>query len=156
MPPQVVPVPSQVVPVPSQVVAVRALARAARILERVSCPLTLAHYRVLCAIEAGDERASRVAERLAMGKPAVSAAVDALCQRGWLVRAGVGDDLRATALSVTGTGRDVLRSAEETMAGWLSELCARTADPAGTVAALAGLAGALDQLSAERHGGARR
>jgi DNA-binding MarR family transcriptional regulator len=87
-----------------------------------------------------------------MGKPAVSAAVDALCQRGWLVRSGVGEDLRATALSLTGAGRDVLRSAEEAMAGWLLELCARTAEPAATVTALAALAGALDQLAAQRHG----
>src|ERR1700728_2063445 len=72
--------------------AVRALARATRILERGSGELSLAHYRVLSAIASGDERASRVAKRLAIGKPTVSAAVEALAQRGLLVRSAVDGD----------------------------------------------------------------
>ncbi len=62
--------------------AVRALARASRVLERASSELSLAHYRVLSAIASGDERGSRIAARLALGKPTVSAAVESLCQRG--------------------------------------------------------------------------
>jgi DNA-binding MarR family transcriptional regulator len=61
-----------------QIEAVRALARATRVLERASGELSLAHYRVLAAIASGDERASRVANRLAIGKPTVSVAVEAL------------------------------------------------------------------------------
>lgn len=141
---------------PAEVVAVRALASAARLLEKASRPLNLAHYRVLSAIEAGDERASRVAERLAIGKPAVSAAVEALCQRGWLARRGVGGDLRATALSVTEEGREALRSSEGAMAAWLGEVCRRAADPAGLLGALGELGGALDEVSRERRAGLGR
>ena len=79
----------------------RGLARAARILERVSGELSLAHYRVLSAIAGGDERASRVAERLALGKPAVSAAVESLSQRGLIARSEVAGDQRAAALRLT-------------------------------------------------------
>ncbi len=76
---------------PRQVDAVRALARATRVLERASGELSLAHYRVLSAIASGEKRASRVAERLAIGKPTVSAAVEALAQRGLLLRSAVDD-----------------------------------------------------------------
>ena len=44
--------------------------------------LGLAHYRFLALVAGGDERASRLAERLALGKPAVSAAVGALVAQG--------------------------------------------------------------------------
>ena len=37
--------------------AVRALARVVPLLERASTELSLAHYRVLCAVASGDERA---------------------------------------------------------------------------------------------------
>jgi DNA-binding MarR family transcriptional regulator len=144
------------VPGQAEVEAVRSLVRAARILERISCPLNLAHYRVLSAVAAGDERASRVAERLAMGKPAVSSAVGYLCERGWLERAGVDEDLRATALTVTASGHQVLGSAEAAMASWVLQLCAMTADPELAVSALAGLGAALDKLSEERHGDVAR
>src|SRR5262249_17877418 len=56
--------------------AVQALARLSRLLERAAAPLSLADYRALAAILAGEERASRLAERLAVGKPSISATVD--------------------------------------------------------------------------------
>lgn len=89
----------------SKVQAVRALARLARALERSSGDLNLAHYRVLAAVADGDERASRVAERLALGKPTVSAAVESLCKRGLLAREVADDDRRAATLSPTPAGK---------------------------------------------------
>ena len=64
----------------------RALARLARVIERAGDELNLAQYRVLVAIASGDERASRVATRLAIGKPTVSAIVEALHDRGLVPR----------------------------------------------------------------------
>jgi DNA-binding MarR family transcriptional regulator len=58
--------------------AVRSLARASSVLERSSPLLSLAHYRVLAAIAQGDERASNIARKLAIGKPTVSVAVESL------------------------------------------------------------------------------
>src|ERR1700685_3261276 len=84
--------------------AVRALSRASRLLERASGELSLAHYRVLSAIASGDERASRIAARLALGKPTVSAAVSALCRRELLTRSDVAADQRAAALELTEAG----------------------------------------------------
>ena len=47
-------------PEPRSVAAVQALTRVSRIMERAAGGLSLAHFLVLAAVEAGDERASRV------------------------------------------------------------------------------------------------
>src|ERR1700761_7040788 len=86
--------------------AVRALARAARVLERASGQISLAQYRVLSAVAAGDERASRIAERLELGRPTISAAVATLCRHGLLVRDEVVADQRATDLRLTPSGAE--------------------------------------------------
>ena len=133
--------------------AVRALARASRVLERASSELSLAHYRVLSAIASGDERGSRIAARLALGKPTVSAAVESLCQRGLLVRAGVEGDQRVAALRLTPDGEAVLGRAEEEMIRRIDDLSARTPEPAQLLQSLVWLGDAIDQVVADRWAG---
>jgi DNA-binding MarR family transcriptional regulator len=136
---------------PSGVVdAVRALARASRLLERASGEVNLAHYRVLAAIASGDQRASRIAAKLALGKPAISASVESLCKRGLLVRSGVEGDQRAAALQLTDEGERVLASLETAMTAWLEEVCARTPDPALVLRGLGWMGEAIEQLATER------
>ncbi len=130
--------------------AVRALARASRVLERASSELSLAHYRVLSAIDSGDERGSRIAARLAVGKPTVSAAVEALCQRGLLVRSGVEGDQRVAALGLTAEGRALLDRVEAEMVTRIDDLCARTPDGAQLMESLVWLGDAIDEVVAER------
>jgi DNA-binding MarR family transcriptional regulator len=130
--------------------AVRALARATRVLERASGELSLAHYRVLSAVASGDERASRVANRLAIGKPTVSAAVDALAQRGLLERSGVDGDQRVAALHLTPEGRAVLARVETEMIRRIEDLSARTPDGAQLMESLAWLGAAIDDMHAQR------
>jgi DNA-binding MarR family transcriptional regulator len=133
-----------------RVEAVRALARASRMLERSSPELSLAHYRVLAAVASGDERASRVARRLAVGKPTISAAVDALCQRGLLERLDVAGDQRAAALRLTAGGEHLLARVEAEMIRRIDDLCARTPDGARLVQSLVWLGAAIDETRAER------
>jgi DNA-binding MarR family transcriptional regulator len=130
--------------------AIRALARLARQLERSSGDLNLAHYRVLAAVADGDERASRVAARLALGKPTVSAAVESLSKRGLLAREDDGEDRRAATLTLTPAGRAALAEVEGEMVTRLDEFFDRTPDPAAVLAALAQLGEALDEVAAER------
>jgi DNA-binding MarR family transcriptional regulator len=130
--------------------AVRALARATRVLERASGELSLAHYRVLSAIDSGDERASRVANRLAIGKPTVSAAVDALEQRGLLIRSGVDGDQRVVALHLTTEGSALLSRVEAEMIRRIDDLCARTPDGDQLMESLVWLGSAIDDLQAQR------
>jgi DNA-binding MarR family transcriptional regulator len=119
-------------------------------LERSSPDLNLAHYRVLSAVSSGDERASRVAERLALGRPTVSAAVESLCGRGLLDRGEVAGDQRASALSLTPAGEALLDAIETEMITRISALCARTPDAERVMESLAWLGLALDEAMEER------
>lgn len=131
--------------------AVRALVRLSRLMERGSGELSLAQYRVLAAVAEGDERASHVARRLALGKPTISASVDALCRRGLLIRETAADDQRVSPLRLTADGGVALREAETAMLARLDAVLAHTADARDAVAALNRLAAGLDALVAERH-----
>ena len=134
----------------NEVQAVRALARLARLLERSSGDLNLAHYRVLSAVAEGHERAARVADRLALGKPTVSAAVESLTKRGLLAREDVAEDRRAATLSLTPVGEKALAAVEVEMLGWIDDLVGRTPDPERVLESLEQLGEALDELAAER------
>jgi DNA-binding MarR family transcriptional regulator len=133
-----------------QIDAVRALARATRVLERASGELSLAHYRVLAAIASGDERASRVANRLAIGKPTVSAAVEALAQRGLLVRSAVDGDQRVAVLHLTLEGQALLARVEAKMISRIDDLCERTPDPEQLMDSLVWFGAAIDDWQAQR------
>ncbi|MGC8627896.1 MAG: MarR family winged helix-turn-helix transcriptional regulator [Acidimicrobiales bacterium] len=125
--------------------AVRTLARASRALERASGDLSLAQYRILSAIASGNEQASKVAARLAIGKPTVSATVEVLCQRGLLDRSGAPGDQRAVVLTLTTRGKELLDEAEAKMTARIADLCALTPDPAQVLRSLAWLGDALDR-----------
>lgn len=137
-------------PTPVEIDVVRALARMSRVLERASSELSLANYRVLAAIGSGDERASRVGRKLALGKPTVSATVESLCARGLVSRASAGDDQRAIALSLTPEGRVVLDRVERAMVERVADLCTRTPDGARLLEALSWLGPAIDASLADR------
>ncbi len=138
---------------PASVEAVRALARVSRVLERASGELSLAHYRVLAAVAEGDERASRVARRLALGKPTISASVDALCRRGLLTREGVAGDQRAITLRLTPAGNATLREVEAAMVERLTAVLEHTTPGADVGAALVRLGAGLDRLAQQRMAG---
>jgi DNA-binding MarR family transcriptional regulator len=139
-------------PTPVPVEALHGLARASRLLERTSGELSLPQYRVLASIGSGDERASRIARRLALGKPTISATVDSLCLRGLVSRSDVDADQRAAALRLTDDGRAVLETAEREMVERVARLAALTPDPAAVVQALVWLDAAVDGYLAERDG----
>ena len=135
---------------PAAVEAVRSLARASRVIERASGELSLADYRMLSAIAEGEGRASRLAAKLALGKPAISSSVDSLSRRGLLLRSRVEGDLRATALSLTDEGRRVLDAAESEMAARLGALAGRTPDSERVLESLAWLGAAIEAVMVER------
>jgi DNA-binding MarR family transcriptional regulator len=134
----------------SSVEAVRAVARLSRVLERACGDLSMAHYRVLAAVADGDERASRVAARLALGKPTISASVDALTRRGLLAREDVAHDQRAVTLRLTPAGEQALQQAEAAMTERLDAVLAATTRSADTSAALCRLGVGLDKYAAQR------
>lgn len=124
--------------------AVRALTRAARVLEAACAGLSLPHYRVLAAVAEGDERASRLAARLVLGKPAISAAVESLCARDLLSRSVVPGDQRAISLRLTPSGARLLADVEAAMGARLEAVAGQAADRASLLGALALLGPAVD------------
>lgn len=135
--------------------AVNALARAARLLERAADGITLADYRVLSAVAAGEARASRLARRLAVGKPSISATVDSLVRRGLLSRTAVPGDNRCLHLALTAAGEMLLAAAEGAMSDRLAGVLTRCDDPEGVLAALASLGNGIEAELAEPVPGAR-
>ena len=133
-----------------EIEAVRALARASSVLERSSTELNLAHYRVLSAVASGEERASHVAAKLALGRPAISAAVESLTTRGLLSRFGVDGDHRVAGLRLTPEGQRLLAEVEAEMRERLRDLCRRTPDGDELLESLVWLGRALDERRAER------
>ncbi|MGH9070961.1 MAG: MarR family winged helix-turn-helix transcriptional regulator [Acidimicrobiales bacterium] len=130
--------------------AVRALARASRLLERASGELSLAHYRVLAAIASGDERASRIASRLALGKPTISAAVESLCHRNLLDRSGVCGDQRVSILRLTPQGEALLARVEAGMVAQIRDLCDLSPDGEALMQSLIWMGQAIEQARSER------
>lgn len=132
--------------------AARTLALLARLLERATGDLTLAQYRILALVASGDERASLIAGRLALGKPTITAVVDGLVERGLLERHAVAGDRRAVRLALNETGHAALEAAECEMARRLAPVVDRVADPTSVLAALSDLDGALEAVVRARLG----
>jgi DNA-binding MarR family transcriptional regulator len=130
--------------------SVETLSRVARILERASIELSLSHYRVLAMVSAGDGRASRLAARLALGKPAISAAVESLVSRGLLARSDSDPDRRATRLQITAKGSEALTAAESPMCVALDDLLSHATNPRAILAAIGDVSLALDRRQAAR------
>jgi DNA-binding MarR family transcriptional regulator len=111
--------------------AARSLALIARRLERACGSLSLAQFRVLSLVAAGDERSSLVAERLAVATPTVTAVVDGLDERGFVAREAIEGNRRSIRLRLTDEGREALATAEDVMADSLTDLFAGVTDPDG-------------------------
>ena len=104
--------------------AARVLVHLVRVLEK-DCEevgLTLSQYRLLSMIDASPQRAGRLAERAAVSPPAVTAALDALEERGLVARRRDPEDRRAVALRLTRDGAAALRASDRAMGRTLTRL----------------------------------
>src|SRR5437764_9770851 len=134
---------------------VRTLTRLARMLERGAGNLSLPQFRVLTLVDEGGERASQLAERLAVAKPTITAVVDGLVERGYVKRSADCDDRRATKITLTAPGRRALYGAEHAMHARLHDVLAHADDPAAIERALEDLGRAVDRARTERLAGRR-
>jgi long-chain acyl-CoA synthetase len=130
--------------------AARALVRVARMLEHAASDLTLPQYRLLVMVAGGDQRASKLAGRLALSKPTVTAAVDGLVERGLLIRSEVPCDRRAVDLSLTDEGRRALAATDAAISERLARVLDRCADPTLARDGLLQLSAAVEAVVAER------
>ena len=135
--------------------AVHALTRASRILERSLSELSVADFRVLSAVAEGEARASRLATRLALGKPAISSTVESLVRRGMLHRRVHGADQRAIELALTPSGEAAQQAAESALAAVVAGLVVRTEHPDAVLTALGAMGDGIELRQASLAAGAQ-
>src|ERR1700678_2744005 len=126
--------------------AVLTVMRLFRALERTDTGLTPQQYRILKLAGAGGERSARLAEKLAVAKPTLTATADGLVAAGYAEREAEAGDRRVLRLRLPGKGREALERADAAYAVWLAPVLEATKDPAAVLAAL----GDLDQAMEER------
>jgi DNA-binding MarR family transcriptional regulator len=132
--------------------AVLIIMRLYRALERVETGLTPQQYRILKLAGAGGERSARLAERLAVAKPTLTATADGLVAAGYAQREAEAGDRRVVRLCLTEAGRAALERADAAYAGWLGTLLSATGDTAGVLGALRDLDAAMDERRRARLG----
>ena len=121
-----------------------------RALERVDTDLTPQQYRILKLAGAGGERSARLAERLAVAKPTLTATADALVAAGYARRETEPGDRRVVRLCLTDTGHEALARADAAYGQWLDQLLAEASDPDQVLHALDALNQAMDVRRARR------
>ena len=134
--------------------AVLTVMRLFRALERVDTGLTPQQYRILKLAGAGGERSARLAERLAVAKPTLTATADGLVAAGYAQREAEAGDRRVVRLRLTATGRAALERADTAYAGWLGPLLGATNDMTGVLEAFRDLDAAMDERRRARRGDA--
>lgn len=136
--------PTPEAPVRDVVDAVRTLARLTRFIDRASDSLSSADYRVMSAIVEGEARASRLANRLLLGKPAISSTVESLSKRGLIVKSSVEGDNRAVELALSDEGAELFARMEARMTDQLERLAAATPNPDQVLQSLNWLGDAIE------------
>ena len=124
--------------------------RMARALERVDAGLSPQQYRILKLAGAGGERSARLAERLAVAKPTLTAIADSLVAAGLARRETEPGDRRVVRLHLTEAGAAAVERADAAYAQWLARLFELTGDGEQIQAGLRMISTALDELCRAR------
>jgi DNA-binding MarR family transcriptional regulator len=132
--------------------AVLTVMRLFRALERLDTGLSPQQYRILKLAGAGGERSARLAERLAVAKPTLTATADGLVAAGYAQREAEAGDRRVVRLCLTEAGRAALERADVVYAGWLGPLLGATGDIDGVLEAFRSLDAAMDERRRARLG----
>jgi DNA-binding MarR family transcriptional regulator len=122
------------------------LMRLSRALERVDSGLSPQQYRILKLAGAGGERSARLAERLAVAKPTLTAIADSLVAAGLARREAEPGDRRVVRLHLTDAGTAAVTRADAAYGQWLGQVLELTGDSAAIRADLALIGAALEEL----------
>ena len=109
--------------------AVRVLAHLHRMLESAEAGLTIPQYRMLAVLSEGGERSARVAQKLAVRKPTLTALADGLIAAGYAERESEPGDRRIVRLTLTDAGRAALARADEAYLARLAPVLAELREP---------------------------
>ena len=120
----------------------RTIARLSRVLDNclAEVGMSASQYRLLAFLS--DERAasaaSRLADKMSVTRPTITALVDGLVAKGWVERQVADDDRRRVDHKVTPAGRGALAEADEAIAVRLAETLGHL-EPPQLTAAVTGL-----------------
>jgi DNA-binding MarR family transcriptional regulator len=132
--------------------AIMVILRLFRGLECVDAGLTPSQYRIMKLASAGGERSTRLAQRLAVAKPTLTATADGLVAAGYASRAAEPGDRRVVRLSLTPAGHAALDRADAAYTGWLGQLLDGTGDPEAVLDALGLLGSAMTEARRAKQG----
>ncbi len=127
--------------------AVVTVLRMARVLERIDAGVSTHQYRMLKLIGGGGERSARLAEKLAVAKPTLTATADSLVAAGLATRHAEPGDRRVVRLCITPAGQAAIERADAAYASWFGPLLEHTSRPDQILAGLTMLGDAMT----ERH-----
>jgi long-chain acyl-CoA synthetase len=131
------------------------VARLAKHLESVlgQLELSISQYRLLSRLQSGPTGASGLAYTLSISRPSVTSLVDGLVTRGLIERHEVEHDRRRIAVTITPSGRELLKAADRLVEARLREILSHATGEDAAVA-LRGLAAWSESL--ELDGQSRR
>ena len=101
---------------------------------------------------AGGERSARLAERLAVAKPTLTATAAGLVDAGYAQREAEAGDRRVVRLCLTPAGLAALERADAAYADWLGPLLGATGDTAAILEAFRSLDATMDERRRARRG----
>jgi DNA-binding MarR family transcriptional regulator len=127
--------------------ALLTILRIARVLERIDAGVSPQQYRMLRLIGSGGERSARLAEKLAVARPTLTATADSLVAAGLAYREAEPGDRRVVRLRLTQAGLAAVARADDAYADWFGSLLDHTGDRDQIVAGLL----ELDAAMTERH-----
>jgi DNA-binding MarR family transcriptional regulator len=124
--------------------AVLTVLRISRVLERINAGVSPQQYRMLKMIGSG-ERSARLAEKLAVARPTLTATADSLVSAGLAVREAEPGDRRVVRLCLTPAGEAAVQRADVAYAAWLNEVLEHTSQADQILAALESLGDAITE-----------
>jgi DNA-binding MarR family transcriptional regulator len=102
--------------------ALLTILRVGRVLERLDAGVSPQQYRMLKLIGAGGERSARLADKLAVARPTLTATADSLVAAGLACREAEPGDRRVVRLRLTEAGQAAVARADVAYAEWFGGL----------------------------------
>jgi DNA-binding MarR family transcriptional regulator len=102
--------------------ALLTILRITRVLERIDAGVSPQQYRILKLIGAGGERSARLAEKLAVARPTLTATADSLVAAGLARREPEPGDRRVVRLRLTEAGQAAVQRADAAYSAWFGAL----------------------------------
>ncbi|HEY1617230.1 MAG TPA: MarR family transcriptional regulator [Streptosporangiaceae bacterium] len=121
-----------------------------RVMERVDSGLSPQQYRILKLAGAGGERSARLAERLAVAKPTLTAIADSLVASGLARRVAEPGDRRVVRLQLTEAGSVAVQRADAVYAEWFTGLLEQAGRAGEICADLGQLRAAMEERRRDR------